>query len=466
MSKEIPKILLKMEELLLAYPLPSGAKTMVFLYAQRNTAARCTWIFENYEVDFVLYRKGPTPGLSNSLECRLRQRGEEALSLPLSYVLLKIRPQTYTCTRYPFIAIERQLKEAVAELWAVFTQNQSLLRSYLSDDRNRQNLFGEIAGKINDYAGDSILIRQDGVFVPDGDFDAQDVQKTLSFFYMCWMTDFFIPPLVHFFGVPPQRPRKPVLPDNPEAELLKALPEEAVFYSPLQKELYLNSRKANRISSLPKFFGAVFLNTLMVGLPVLLVCLLLYLFCAGKFNSEVLYSTSLGGQIFCLSLPLFFSGYIALLFDRRTLYRFIYGKQNALGYAEMESTVSRRAYGIFASLLTSLLLVFTILMGNYTVRLENSRLVDCSDPFSLKERAYSYEDIQEAALVAQRIAPDGHVLQSPHFILRMKNGSQIDLYPLASPEECREKIRPILEEKNVFIREYEKESDFQRYGDS
>ena len=118
----------------------------------------------------------------------------------------------------------------------------------------------------------------------------------------------------------------------------------------------------------------------------------------------------------------------------------------------MESTVSRRAYGIFASLLTSLLLVFTILMGNYTVRLENSRLVDCSDPFSLKERAYSYEDIQEAALVAQRIVPDGHVLQSPHFILRMKNGSQIDLYPLASPEECREKIRPILEEKNVFIR--------------
>ena len=101
----------------------------------------------------------------------------------------------------------------------------------------------------------------------------------------------------------------------------------------------------------------------------------------------MLYSTSLGGQIFCLSLPLFFSGYIALLFDRRTLYRFIYGKQNALGYAEMESTVSRRAYGIFASLLTSLLLVFTILMGNYTVRLENSRLVDCSDPFSLKERA-------------------------------------------------------------------------------
>ena len=30
----------------------------------------------------------------------------------------------------------------------------------------------------------------------------------------------------------------------------------------------------------------------------------------------------------------------------------------------------------------------------------------------------------------------------------------------------QEKIRPILEEKNVFIREYEKESDFQRYGDS
>lgn len=466
MNKETPKILLKMEELLLTYPLPSGAKTMVFLYAQKNTAARCTWIFENYEVDFVLYRKGPTPGLSNSLECRLRQRGEEALSLPLSYVLLKIHPQTYNCTRYPFIAIEQQLKAAVAELWSVFTKNLALLHSYLSDDQNRQTLFGEIAKKINDYAGDSILIRQDGLFVPDGDFDIQDVQKTLSFFYMCWMTDFFIPPLVHFFGVPPQRPRKPILPDNPEAELLKALPEEVVCYSPLQKELYLNSRKANHISSLPKFFGAVFLNTLMVGLPALLICLLLYFFCAGKFNSDVLYSTSLGEQIFCLALPLFFSGYIALLFDRRTLYRFIYGRRNALGYAEMESTAKRRAYGIFASILTSLLLVFTILMGKYTVRFENSRLVDSSNLFSLKEKIYSYEDIQEAAWVTQRIAPNGNVLQSPHFILRMNDGSQIDLYPLTSSEECRKKIRPILEEKNVFIQEYEKESDFQRHGDS
>ncbi len=422
--------------------------------------------FENFRADFAFLLKGGAPGVKNLLTVRILQSENSPLYLSLWEVMLSIFPDRYIHYDYPFIAAEDQLRAVLEELHRTFGEALPHLEAYFSSSENRRTLFGERAEEINRYFKEKHLIYNGKAYMPNEEFGYGDqtyASKIVTYFGKIKNAFYFTPPFTYFYESKPQKALEKMRRAADRDALIGKLLDvhtDNIFFTPLQKELYLLSRKPNRLSVLPKILLTFLLTGAATVIPGSLFFFLIYSIAAGAFDSSTVFSTALSPeQLGFLTIPVLFLGYISLCFDQRLIYRFCYPKKLYKSYAAMFTRGEQKFLRFFGSIALSAVIILTVLMGGATVRFEKECIADGSAFFSLAETRYLYAQIEKAGWVENR-DENGRLISEAHLVLQMNDGKVLDLSVYADKENIDKKILPLLKEHQIEILHYDSYKEF------
>ena len=418
-----------------------------------------------YLLSFTFSCSGSAPGVRNMLECRLLTHRDSFLPLPLSRVL-SFGGDRYIHTDYPFIATADQMERAILELLAILEENSSYLTSFFCSGPQKELFFKELLGEIHRDCGEEPFVYSNGHCFVKEDYDPRYLSRMLFIWFGMRKSARLTEPFCHFYKDRPDLALEGLAScSDKDGELLRMLdlPAEKIVFSSLQKELYLLSRRPNRLTVLPYLLLSMVGCSLLLGPLLAGLCYLVYLFAAGAFSEDLLYHTSLGGEQYAfLILPAFAAGILWLCFDNRPLFFLLYNKRIYKDYAAaLSSSLERTVIGGLGCVILSLLLVFSFLQGNYGVRFEKERFTDHSGYFQTEGEHYLYRQIKEAAFIKKRpVGPSEKPTEYASVILVLEDGKILDLYDFATASGAENKILPLLKEQQVPITQYETLEEF------
>ena len=423
-------------------PPARGAKAVGRLYRMRG-----------YSALFVFSFKGAAPGVRNFLECRIYENDKDALYIPLSRLTGMIT-EGYRYLEYPFIATEEQMGQALDELLAALEELEPAITSFFREGEKKAQLYGELVDEVNRYCGEKLFSYEGRVILNDEEVDPRALERMLRFFYAYRISSAVAGPFSDFLNGRPVKALDGLAaarrPDG-ETVRLVALSYDQVAVSDLQKRLFALNKRQNGLMALPAIFLAAAGCALLLGPLLALVCALVYYASAGGFDPEVLIHTARNTeQLAYLSAPLLFSGILWLCFDVRPLFFLLYGKKSYKDYAcALHTGFERRATGIVGALLLAGMLSLSFMIGRCGVAFKENYFVDQNSFFSLESVNYTYDKIEQAALIGGRYSSEQDTL-----VLVLKDGQVVDLYGRPSSAQLEGQILPLLEEKGVKIEKY------------
>lgn len=414
---------------------------------------------------FLFSSSGAAPGVRNLLECRILTHKDALLFLPLSRLGLFLE-EKFTFCEYPFIATADQMQKAVKELLETLEELTPKINDFFCDPSKKVLFFKELTDELHRDCGEELFIYQNGHCLPKEEYDPLYISKMLSIWYGMRLAARMTKPFCLFFENQPGNALAGIAAygqKDGELRCLAELPLERICFSPLQKELFLLSRRPNRLSVLPLVALAVVGCSLLLAPLLAGICFLMYQWGAGAFSGDLLYHTSLGGEQYAfLIFPAMMSGILWLCFDTKPLFRLLYGKKLYKAYAKaLTSSLEKRLTGILGCLMLSALLAFSFLQGHHGVAFEKDRFTDNRSYFQMEGAHYVYDHIHEAALVAAR--PMGLSEKNSDYksvILLLKDGTVIDLYDSCTEKQTVDKIVPLLTDRGVTITEYPTLEDY------
>lgn len=437
-------------------PVPDSGKRVTRLY-------RGSCFF----AQFVFSSSGTAPGVRNLLECRILTHKDALLFLPLSRLACFLEERYRFCD-YPFIATPKQMEGAAGELLTILAELTPQINDFFCDGQKKAAFFEELLSEFHRDCGEELFLYRNGHCLPKEEYDPGYILKMLSLWHGMRLASRLTRPFCLFFEGQPDRALEGIgayADKDQELRRITELPPQALCFSPLQKELFLLSRRPNRLSVLPLVALSVIGCSLLLGPLLAGVCYLLYLWGAGGFSPEILYHTSLGPEQFAfLVLPAMIAGVLWLCFDTTPLYRLLYPKGLYKYYARtLSSPLEKRITGILGCLILSALLIFSFLQGHHGVSFEKERFTDNRSYFQMEGAHYVYDHIHEAALVEKRpVGLSEKETLYPSVILLLKDGTVIDLYDFCTEKQTTDKIVPLLTDRGVTIVEYPTLADFHK----
>ncbi len=442
---------------------PGCGKKKIFCDS-RETAAHCVIPFGNFKADFVFMLRGAAPGLRNLLSVRLLQTGESPLCLSLSAAALRVFPDRYISYDYPYVATCEQLTDAFSELGESFTRILPGLSEYMANAANRKKLFADAAKEVNESFKNDLFVYESGEYTVAEEMEGYDAERAMQYFERMKTARRFLPPFTEFYFGRTGRALEGLggyAQGDDDVRRLLDVPEDRIFFTSLQKQLFLLSRKSNRFSALPKIFLSFVLAELLVCIPSALIFSTLYLFSAGVFDRATIFSTAMSeGQIQFLAVPVLLSGLIFLCFDQSIIYRLLYPKKQYKSYAAMAHPLERRLFKGLGTVLLTVFVTLTLLMGNMTVRFEENRFANGTNFFTYGQTFYLYEQIEKAAWVDRRVVSGGRTVEGTNMVFEMSDGTVIDFYAYASKEKMEKEVAPLLLKKGIEIGHFETLEEF------
>ena len=418
-----------------------------YIFDERAKAAHQLFYFKDFKLDIVFWKKGAA-GLKNILSAHICPRDDMPFYLFLSEAMLTIDPSRYTNYTYFSLATPGQMTACVTELANAVEQALPALISYTANADGRQKLFYPRAEEINDYLNTDLFVCVNGNCA----YAAEDVNADAYFplielFYVSKYASYAGAPYAAFFrgdnekaleGISRKRQK------SQEFERIAALPENAVFFTSLQKELFCKGRRGGRLSDLPKLLGILLLYTLIALIPAAVFFGAVFLFSSGFFARGTLFSTSYLAFPY-LVFPVILSGPLFFLFDQRLAYRLFYPKEDYMYYEQMQGGFGRTALRLFAALVFAALILETVFMGRQTVRFEENRFSVAYGHFNFTQKNYLYEQIGRAEWKQRG---DERIL-----VFHLSDGSAVAFDDVFYLDEriANEKILPILARKGIKI---------------
>lgn len=415
----------------------------------------------------VFSTSGVAPGVRNLLECRILSHRKDLLRVPFSRLAGFVRGDWHFYD-YPFIATKEQFEAALRELLDALTDLSGLFTSFFCDAERRGAFYQELIEEINRDCGEELFSLEGGLPLPKREHEDGYITRMLTVFFGMRLATKLTRPFTFFLEDRPARALQGMhgySAKDGELRRLMDLPTEQICFTALQKQLFLMSRRPNKLIVLPLLFLAILFSSLFCAPILSAVCGGIYAYFAGAFSSGVLYNTALGAEWYAfLVCPALFAGFIYLSFDMRLLFRMLYKKKDYKQYmAALIGKGERAATRIVGCLMLSGLLIFSALQGSFGVRFEEERFTDNSEYFSLTGQHYTYEQIKEAAYVKKR--PIGLKEENKDYasvILTLADGKVIDLYDFCTDLETTGKLLPLLEEKGIAVTEYETLDDYRK----
>lgn len=423
-------------------PVSSGRKAVCRLYRMRGYCAL-----------FVFSFSGAAPGVRNFLECRIYEHEKDLLYIPLSKLTGMIT-EGYRYLEYPYIATEEQMAGAMDELLSALEELTPAITAFFSDRSMKDQIYFELVEEANRYCGEKVLDYNGTVSVADEEVEQRALLKMLRFFYSYRVSGMLVGPFAEFLCGRPLRAQSGLAANRrPDGETVRlvATPQGQVVVSDLQKRLFSLYKRQNGLMVLPALFLSVAGCTLLLAPLLTLFCGLIYYASSGGFDPEVLTHTARNMEQFAyLAAPLLLSGLLWLCFDVRPLFFLLYGKRSYKDYAAtLHTGFERRITGVVGAVLLALLITLSVLTGRLGVVFTENYFVDQNSFFSLESVNYTYDKIEQAALIGGRYSSAQDAL-----MLVLKDGRVVDLYGRPSRAQLEGQILPLLEDKGVKIEKY------------
>ncbi|MBQ8236008.1 MAG: hypothetical protein IJZ37_04915 [Clostridia bacterium] len=417
--------------------------------------------------EIVFSTSGVAPGVRNLLECRILCHQRDLLRVPLSRLAGFVKGDWHFYD-YPFIATGEQFEEALRELLDALVDLAPQFSAFFCDGERKEAFYKELIEEVNRDCGEELFSLEGGLPLPDSAHEDGYITRMITVFFGMRLATKLTRPFTFFFEDRPARALQGMhgySAKDGEMRRLMDLPTEQIHFSALQKQLFVLSRRPNKLIVLPLLFLAILLTSLFCAPIFAAVCGGIYAYFAGAFSSGVLYNTALGAEWYAfLVCPALFAGFIYLCFDMRLLFRMLYKKKDYKQYMSALIGKGERALTrIVGCLMLSGLLILSALQGSFGVRFEEERFTDNSEYLSLTGQHYTYEQIKEAAYVKKR--PIGLKEENKDYasvILTLADGKVIDLYDFCTDLETTERVLPLLEKKGVPVTQYETLSDYQK----
>lgn len=134
----------------------------------------------------------------------------------------------------------------------------------------------------------------------------------------------------------------------------------------------------------------------------------------------------------------------------KPLYPKDYERQLALDHLQ-NGKGSDRLIKVLLHALVLISLLLSLLLAKWDVKFIENGFVDNSDFFSLTGEYHAYGEIECLYYKPDRLNDFGETINTPSYVLRLKDGKEIDLFPLAEIEEYGPTLLELLEEKGVRI---------------
>ena len=395
---------------------------------------------------FVFSFRGAAPGVRNLLECRIYEKENDLLYIPLSK-LTGVITEGYRYLEYPYIATEEQMAEATDELLAALEELDPAITAFFNDTEPKTALYNELVREVNLYCGEEVLDYTGRVTVKHGEAEAAAVSKMLKFFYAMRISNHFAGPFAEFFHGRPHLALRGLLSNrHPDGETLRivTLSPEQIAVSDLQKRLFKLAKRQSGVMLLPAMTLSALGCGLLAGPLLALLCALIYYFGAGGSDPSIVLHTALdSSRLFFFLLPLIMGGVLWLCFDEKPIFFLLYGRKRYKDYAEaLHSPLERRASGVVGSLLLSALLVLSLLGGRYGVAFKEDYFSKPTAFFSLESINYTYDKIECAAVVGEG--------NDSLFLLILKDGQTIS----AGAVEGHSAPIDLLEERGIKTERY------------
>lgn len=136
----------------------------------------------------------------------------------------------------------------------------------------------------------------------------------------------------------------------------------------------------------------------------------------------------------------------------KCIYKKHYENQLALDHVQNGSGADRLLKGLL-HLIVIAALVGSLLLAKWNLKFTEEGFIDNSSFFTFSGEFHSYNEIDCVYYKPDRVNGLGETIEFPSYVLRLKNGTEIDFYQISDIEEYTPKLLDLLREKSIPIDE-------------
>ncbi len=164
--------------------------------------------------------------------------------------------------------------------------------------------------------------------------------------------------------------------------------------------------------------------------------------------------------VYELPIIIFFTAFITAMvhtyFTRRIVYKLLFKKKynEIKALEEIQHNEKREQFiNKLLQFVIAASLVFAVLIANTNMTFFKGHFKDNSNLLDIKGTEYNYKDVYCVYKANGALNNLGEVVNNPTYVIVLKGGTQINLYNIATFEDIKQNIIPILENQNIEIRE-------------
>lgn len=206
-------------------------------------------------------------------------------------------------------------------------------------------------------------------------------------------------------------------------------------------------------------FFAFFLSWIVLTIPYSAVYVGFYMLLVTlESQNSILVLGSLSNIPYCI-LFAFLSAIATSYYLRFFFYKLLFPKQYDT-YRETDRIQNGKSDDkLIKGLLTIIVIAAiagSVLLAKWNLNFKENGFIDNSKFLSVKGITHSYSEIEKVYYLPNRVNGFGETIEYPSYVIRLKDGREIDLYELEEIEYYEDKLIPYLKEKGVFIDDSER----------
>jgi hypothetical protein len=408
--------------------------------------------FKGFTFKCIYIINGGPMGGKSGLECRFSfDQTPEELEYSFYDILNIIDPQNFKSYSFPYIFSEREMSEAFKYLCDGFDKYYERICGLSLDKVKRRQLLNNLLNDINEFYGQNI-------FEARGK-NAENASLTFKISWFCnvvysrFCSDAYLNYLEGDYKMAIKKYSKVKHLTLYEKRLLEFMNENISSACRAIDDELNSIKKAKSIRKSRREPLAILIGTVLL-LPAFaaLYIPLYYLFMHFAYFDALFVAGPVPAVV---ALPCFLSAFSLSYVFRRNIYKTFFRKkaQNLLSF---DSITNGKWVNRFFLVLTDIVVVISTLFIMFTVNcnltFRENGFVDKSAILSMSGPLIKYDEVKAVYLVNARINDFGDRAEGQSYVIVLKDGTSYDLFNFTSAEETKEKILPILERKNIEIK--------------
>lgn len=416
-----------------------------------------TAIFSFDGFDFMMtYDKHPTLGILPGVmymcvRFDLDLYGMRVLSYDLA-PHLSTRGRDLGCAMFSYVSCEEKLCAAMAVFAAYFERYREELADIALDGERRDGVLADVRGAVEGYYGVGIF--------EESDRRAYDslIENYRSFQILRYMQGAYSYFLRGKLKKSAKTYKRYKNRSSYENMILQYLSESsgALGYDPYLeydraagaslKGLSETGEKFVSHFELAAFFFGYFIGIPLFTLPYVA---LYYIFARIGVDGAVFYSALEPYNVAFAVIPAIFTAIPFSFYVRGVAYKLFFRKKYQKIVDTEALTVTdgtRKFIKVMLNIILVLSISMTVLIANCGVAVTERGVVDKSGFFDLRGRIYEWDSINSVWLIEGRINGLDEWLDSPSYVLLLKDGTTLDLYQYTEQEDAEIKVAPTLVE--------------------